>query len=745
MELLKKILYGNLELIPFSILKNIQNQRLLLPLYHIVSDEKVPHVVHSYSYKNVRQFEHDLDFLLKHFNPISLSDLMQNINNKEKLSHKSFLLTFDDGYREVADIIAPILLKKSIPAVFFICSAFVDNKSMLYRNKASLLIDRIKEKNNQIPIKKLKLLLEENDIVCDDLINAFNSISYHQKKLLDDAANIMNVDFNAYLKEKSPFLTSTQITKLINQGFDIGSHSIDHPLYKYLSLEEQLRQTWESFNFLQQRFPLPYRAFAFPNNDKGVKSFVKETHFNKEIEISFGTSSFGKGYCINNFQRQSMENTNDSAGKIYKELFKYEIFKQLKNNHAISAILSGRSKKTNSVDSDKKADNRNDEKIRLEKIKVKDLVDFIKKYNSNKTDRDVAVISEQRAIAHSHNPIADENDIGLVLAYKSNSCVGYLGLLPGLVEIRGNIKKIYFPSSWLVSDQVRGQSLGSLLMKEALTLDKALICTGMNNSSEGALKYLGFESMKSLFYWQLNFEKCSQWLLRSIDKSVLKFNPSRNQLNKTSKPFFYEKCKADSYKKISKTCETYLANIYYEEVKSIKFESQNSGETKNYRFIRNIEVINWMLQYAWIKNRGSLAKEQKTGYFFSEVRDLFKYIALEIYSKETRKKLGYVVFSISKENNKTTMKLLDHEIEATTKNQILIGLVLKYASSIKADKLDITSEVARQLTSENVVSSVLLKKIERRYLYYMSDMSGRLALAIKNVNPNYCDGDMPFY
>lgn len=458
MELIKNIFYWNLKFIPFTVLKNIQKQKLLLPLYHIVSDDKVPHVLHCYSYKNIKQFENDLDILLKHFNPISLGDLMKIINKKGELHQKSFLLTIDDGYREIYDIIAPILLKKSIPAVFFLNSDFVDNKTMSYRNKASLLIDSLENKNYHF--NDLQLLLKENDIVNDNLKSAILSIQYHQKEILNDIAKIMDIDFNLYLKEKKPFLTTEQISKLIEDGFDIGSHSIDHPLYKYLSLNEQLKQTHESFNFLKDKFPMPYRAFAFPHNDKGVKDFFKETHYNGDIEISFGTSGFNKGFCNNNLQRQSMENTNDSAKEIYKDLFKYEVFIQLKNSRFISDVFSKKNDKYILEAKQEKIVNKS-EKIRLEKIKIKDLIEFTKKYNENKSEDDLAIISEQRALAHFHNPNADENDTGLILAYKENICVGYLGLMPGIVEIRGIYKKTYFPSTWLVSDKVRGQSVGS--------------------------------------------------------------------------------------------------------------------------------------------------------------------------------------------------------------------------------------------------------------------------------------------
>lgn len=738
MKLLKNIFDFSLEFLPFSILKRIQKQKLILPLYHIVSDAKLPHIIHCYSYKNPKQFEKDLNIFLRHFNPISLHDLVQSINNLNEIRQRSFLITIDDGYREVYDIIAPILLKKSIPAVFFLNSAFVDNKNMSYRNKTSLIIDNLQNNAQSFPLNEIQVLLRDNDIINNDLKSAILSIQYHQKYILDDIAKLMNIDFDLYLKEKEPYLTSVQISELIKNGFDIGSHSIDHPLYKYLTLEEQLRQTRESFNFLEEKFPMPYKVFAFPHNDRGVKSFFKETHFNGEIQISFGTSSFSKGNCKNNLQRQSMENTNDTAKIIYKNLFKYEIFKQLKNN---LTLLKPSSKKLNE---NKSKNSENNEKIHFEKIKVKNLAEFVKKYNKNKTLNDVAVISDQRALAHSLNPLADENDIGLILAYKGNNCVGYLGIIPGLAEIRNSFVKIYFPSSWLVSDEVRGQSVGSSLMKEALKLGKILICTGMNNTSESTLVNIGFEWMNSLHYWQINFEKLNNRLFRILDKSLIKRKNPTVQLIQANHPRLSKVYKSKIYKQILDVFESSLDSVYYKESKYIDFEIKKFN-LDNYKFSRSKEIINWMLKYPWINSRENVENENNTGYFFSDVRELFSYIPIEIYSKGTKNKVGYLILSVSKEKDKTTLKLLDHELEIQNKYNILLGLIIKYALSYNADRVEFPDPIAQLLLSHKIVPSHLLKQKERKYLYFANDMSSRSALAMKNISPEYCDGDLPFY
>ena len=70
----------------------------LIAYYHVVSNEKLPHIRHLYSYKNVSQFLNDIDYLGRKFNPIDLSDLLDFAKKGKKLKKRSVFITFDDGY-----------------------------------------------------------------------------------------------------------------------------------------------------------------------------------------------------------------------------------------------------------------------------------------------------------------------------------------------------------------------------------------------------------------------------------------------------------------------------------------------------------------------------------------------------------------------------------------------------------------------------------------------------------------------
>src|SRR3989338_1755003 len=182
-----------------SISDRLMRINLIVPYYHIVSDEEVLHVKYIYDYKNITQFKDDIDFLLKHYSPLSLFDLLGFLKTGHSFPEKAFLLSFDDGFREMYDIVAPILLQKGISATFFINSDFIDNKTLCYQHKTSILAEHIQKTISVRGKKEIQAMLLKNGIECNDIKSCILSIKYHQKDLPDKIAQLMNVDFYDYL------------------------------------------------------------------------------------------------------------------------------------------------------------------------------------------------------------------------------------------------------------------------------------------------------------------------------------------------------------------------------------------------------------------------------------------------------------------------------------------------------------------------------------------------------------------
>lgn len=319
--------------IPMFIAKT--GKQLILPFYHTVSNDYLPHIQHLYRYNNVKEFERDLDLMVKHFEPIPLDELLESNGNGAYFSKPSMHLTFDDGLRECADIITPILQRKGIPATFFVNSGFVDNRGLFYRYKVSLILDKILQ--NEISkgeLTAIQALMPEGARKpkdTDAIKQLLSKLSYEHQFVINQIAEVFEIDFGSFLRSQKPYMTKTQIRQLINDGFTIGAHSIDHPMYSKLDIVEQLEQTTESLHYVQEVFKIPYKVFAFPFTDNGVNNkFFDELYNQGEplVDLSFGTAGLKTDVHPFHLQRIPMDGSTHNALQIIKAAYATSLLQQ---------------------------------------------------------------------------------------------------------------------------------------------------------------------------------------------------------------------------------------------------------------------------------------------------------------------------------------------------------------------------------------------------------------------------------
>lgn len=285
---------------------------VFLPFYHVVNNENLPHIS-NYNYRNINQFEKELDFYLEHFKPVSLADLLNPIPTNKKCFH----ITFDDGLKECAEVIAPILLKKGIPATFFVNPPFIDNKELFHKYKASLILRKLRENSN----REINTYLREHGLAGKKILNA----NILQLEIIDQAAKMLEIDFQDFLKKQQPYMTMSQLADLQKKGFTIGAHSNHHPEFWKLSDEEQKAEITLSMNWIVKQFNPKIKAFAFPFTDSGVERSVMKSIREEDIcDISFGTAGIKIDEMEYHFQRYPVENSSNFIGDLKAELVYFQ-------------------------------------------------------------------------------------------------------------------------------------------------------------------------------------------------------------------------------------------------------------------------------------------------------------------------------------------------------------------------------------------------------------------------------------
>ena len=275
-----------------GLLKALRPHTTLFPYHHTVSDSFLPHIKHLYNYKNQKQFSADLDFLLKHYRPVTLPDIMKAVREHSELPGRSFFLSFDDGYREVHDIIAPVLEKKGVPACFFINPAFIDNKTLFYRCKISLLIDElIRNRDRESFLRLYRDILGVENGSLKETIALLKTINTTNAYFLDAIAEKTGFSFDHFLRERQPFLTQGQLKSLHNRGFTIGAHSFDHPYFQEISITEQTDQVARSCRYVNELLETTDCCFSFPHSDRGLSQASINALDSLHIPVLFGVQN----------------------------------------------------------------------------------------------------------------------------------------------------------------------------------------------------------------------------------------------------------------------------------------------------------------------------------------------------------------------------------------------------------------------------------------------------------------------
>ncbi len=317
-------------------LNKLSGRRLFPMVYHLVGNKsELTYANGLYRIPSAREFETELDFLLRHYSPIDLSQL-HNYCQTGELPEKGgfFFLSFDDGLRQCAEIIAPMLLRKGIPATFFINTGFVDNSDFIHRFRTNLISDKIKKDRKNLLKNKAEDFFGHEFSCRYKAAEFITGLKWKDKTQIIELGDFLELGIEDELKKCKPYMSKDQISGLIKNGFMVGAHSIHHPEYSILEENEQILQTKSSVEKIAQWFNPDYNTFAFPFTDFGIKSsFFRRLKEECKLDISFGSAGLKDDVIENHIQRIPMDDRDYSAEQRMKsELLYYLLKKPLGRN-----------------------------------------------------------------------------------------------------------------------------------------------------------------------------------------------------------------------------------------------------------------------------------------------------------------------------------------------------------------------------------------------------------------------------
>lgn len=229
------------------------------------------------------EFERQLDELCRNLEPLSWGMLVSARRNGTPLPPRSFLLTFDDGLRCHASVVAPILARRRLRGVFFVPGRCLDEEHLLPAHALHILLWRVGE---CVLLAELDDYLKRHGGANEQLEQVDHTIVervYHYET--PDRATLkymLNVHlplpvrnaliatlFNKHIGSPARwarewYLGWEELEELQAAGHTIGGHGYSHEPLATLTPHEQREDVYRCAQTLREGLGHDARPFTYP-------------------------------------------------------------------------------------------------------------------------------------------------------------------------------------------------------------------------------------------------------------------------------------------------------------------------------------------------------------------------------------------------------------------------------------------------------------------------------------------------
>ena len=328
---------------------------------------------------------------------------------------------------------------------------------------------------------------------------------------------------------------------------------------------------------------------------------------------------------------------------------------------------------------------------------------------------DFLPITKHRALAQIQNPIIEENDVLLTLAFEDEKLAGYLGTYPSVFFIENEIIKYAWLSTLYVNENFRGKRIAQKLLEKVFEkYDGKIAITEFTPEAENL-----YNKTKQFEY--INPKLGQRFYFRSdIGEIITRKKPEISFL----KPIF-------------KSVDTIVNSLIsikksFSENNTVNYEITDFVDSESIDFLNHFsknrtgEELNVIIKNPWVLE----GKTPEKNYQFSNYSNEFKYFWVKIFDQNNKLQTcsllllrdGHLKISylFSENNLEPFAKFLQNFI-----GEKKIKLLTSYQTELN------------EILSKKSFSKLYQKKIERRYLFHKK----MIEILPENFKSNFQDGD----
>lgn len=289
-DIVSKILY----LTKITHPRNRHRDRLLIATFHRVLPE---HERKQYPYPALVVTPEELHWLLiyfkKNYTCGHLSEIHSRYSSRERPKKPFLAITFDDGQLDNYRYAKPVLDEFNIKASFFIPVKHIEDSTFIWHDHLGFAV--LNATKTEKDKKALQAILLEHGIVIESG-RWTSAIVKQSMRMMPDDRNVLIDKVNAVAKANIPewarLMEWEHIKRLADDGHEIGSHTMTHPLLPQCNDSELEFELFESKNILEHRVNKTIDSFCYPNGDHDQRTInaVQKAGYQRAITTCWGAN-----------------------------------------------------------------------------------------------------------------------------------------------------------------------------------------------------------------------------------------------------------------------------------------------------------------------------------------------------------------------------------------------------------------------------------------------------------------------
>lgn len=210
-------------------------------------------------------FEHQMHYLAKHYQVVSLEEVLEAVGKRTFFPKRSVLITFDDAYCDFTDYAWPILKRLRLPATIFVPTAYPNQPDRAF------WWDRLHCAFSYTSLTELRL----EPIGClslgtyEERCNVLRRVRNHVKTLAHAEAMALVCAICVKLDSKpnpqKSVLTWEELRQLAKEGVTLGAHTQTHPVLTQLPPEQIREEVIGSQQDLRREIGAVLPVFCYPD------------------------------------------------------------------------------------------------------------------------------------------------------------------------------------------------------------------------------------------------------------------------------------------------------------------------------------------------------------------------------------------------------------------------------------------------------------------------------------------------